>query len=223
MISLLPLKHVTIALVFLTLSIAAANQARYGLNNRAKECPYIEDIMPCICTYEIVLGEERLTLDCTGVSSEEELAAVFQSYFPTTEFYEFKMNASDVVIKLDDEIQGVSFERFTLSPGPFPKLLEVTDQFFNSSADTVDFIRIQASQIQETTFPFASIPSYRNLTKLYLFETNISSIPEIVSDSITNFGVYFSPVTDISPGEKLFEKNWVLNYENKPIFLLEKQ
>jgi len=161
-------------------------------------CPQSEAILPCSCWAENIATETKLYLDCTGAATLGQLETVFQQDFPVKSFYQFSMNHSYTFENLNITTNGVNFIRFQFSPGPFV-MKSIADNFLKSSLLTMRDIVVEDSKLE--TFPFENIHNYKNLELLFIFNSSISSIPKLESNSIRKLSVGYSNLTEIIPGK----------------------
>ena len=163
--------------------------------SKAFPCPDAADIAPCVC---IEIGF-NLYLDCTDAESDEELEQVFQQYFPVREFFEFQMHRTESLVNLNFTTNGVSFENFIFSTGPF-SIQNIADEFFADSALDVTVIDIESSQIGDDGFPFASLSNYPQLDTLQLTGGQITEVPRIVSFSLSALRLSNNQIASVEPG-----------------------
>lgn len=165
-------------------------------NRAAFPCPYAAAILPCVCTVD---DTSNITVDCTEVDSEEQLAAVFQQDFPVKELYQFSMANNSAVKTLDNFLNGVTFDRVSLEPGPFV-LETVSEQFLLALKDTLQYLSISYSNLTTEQFPFAVLPSMNLLETLRFYGSEFNSIPPILAPKLSLFLVNYSPVDRLLNG-----------------------
>ena len=82
-----------------------------GAQARVYPCPGAADIAPCVCTVD----GSNLYMDCSAISSNEELNAVFLNDFPVPAFYEFRIDDNPFLTQLQFYCFGnVTFQRIIL-------------------------------------------------------------------------------------------------------------
>ena len=162
---------------------------------KAFPCPLAEDISPCVCSFE----NDKLSLDCTEVSSEEELEDVFSQDFPVTEFHTFSMDHSEIRY-LNMSTNNLSFELFAFYPGPF-QFEVISDTFLNGSAETMTDFGILSSPIKDGGFPFSKLEEYTQLRQLFLEDVDLTYLPEIRSNSLRDLRVAISEITEFEPSK----------------------
>ena len=158
-------------------------------------CPAAAAIAPCTCLWLLT----ELYLDCTSAVSNEEINQVFQQEFPVKAFYEFAITETSSIIDLDFSTNGVTFWRFNFISGP-TTIETVSENVFLDSTDMVRVIMFENSQITETGFPFDALSSYSNLDFLDFYGSQLSSVPPITSDTLTQLVVGNNLITEVSPG-----------------------
>ena len=142
-------------------------------------CPDETDIAPCVCTFT---DATDLTMDCSAVESDVQLAAIFTQNFPVEEFYNFQINNNDKIQLLPDVFNGVSFRYIYLSD--VPNLAQITNYALADSRDTLEHIYIYDSLLTEDTFPFSTMDQYPKLNYLYINVCNINFLPAFTSSSL---------------------------------------
>ena len=162
---------------------------------KAFPCPEAPDIAPCVC---VEVGAD-LYLDCTDVESDEQLEQIFQADFPVKFFYEFQVHRSDSLVNLNFTTNGVSFEHFYFAVGPFA-IETVTEDLFTDSALVVETIGFEYSRITDGNFPFDSLSNYPSLYFLDLYGGELTTVPRIVSFSLTGLVLGRNRITAVEPG-----------------------
>ncbi|CAL4176288.1 unnamed protein product, partial [Meganyctiphanes norvegica] len=134
-------------------------------------CPEISAILPCICTHK---SDENLTdIDCSEVTSENELRKVFNSTFPTKNFDKFIILNNDHLKVLESGVfNGITFEEFFIQNS---QIENIEIDAFNDSFATAYMIVLLGNKIQD--FPFNVLHNFSNLTYLNLNFNPLGSIP----------------------------------------------
>jgi hypothetical protein len=170
-----------------------------GINDiraAAFPCPIPEDIHPCVCWTE----EEGIYLDCTDVTSEQQLENVFMQDFPVTEFYQFQINQTDILVDMNFTSNGVSFEKLLLYPGPL-SIRSISNKFLMNSYTTLKTICIYNSQLTEAGFPLDNLNIFEMLDFLSFDGSNVSHLPNLVSETLTGLRIIYSDIVNLYPGK----------------------
>ncbi|ROT75235.1 Oplophorus-luciferin 2-monooxygenase non-catalytic subunit [Penaeus vannamei] len=134
------------ALVVLRSCEGAANNALGAL-----PCPDPEDIYPCVCT---VGTENHMTMDCSHVASEDELARVFSSNLPFTKFHRLMIEGNQKLrILREGDLGPVSFAIIKITSG---FLEEVQGGALAGSHTTADTIDLSGNPL--SVWPFYELP-----------------------------------------------------------------
>ncbi|KAK8723109.1 hypothetical protein OTU49_011846 [Cherax quadricarinatus] len=145
-------------------------------------CPGSTEISPCICTAD---PHFDMSLDCSLVKSNDELARVFSSVFPFGEFVELtiQQNPSDPEYNLNalepNIFIGLSFERIIITG---TKLTAIEENTFSDSYKFLSYLNLSDNKI--TYFPFQTLLMYTELQTLILDDNQIDVLPSIQSDSL---------------------------------------
>ena len=175
------------------------------LRAAAFPCPIPEDIHPCVCWTHIT----RLNLDCTDVTSEQELANVFLQDFPEKEFYQFRINHTETVVYMNFNTNGVSFEKIYLSPGPVT-IRGVSDYFLLNSHKTLTIFETENSQLTEAGFPLDELNNFEILDRLIIYNSNVAQLPNLLSQNLSYLDITFSDLTHLYPG-----KSFIIDLKSK--------
>ena len=161
-------------------------------------CPDETDIAPCLCIFTNITD---LTLNCSAVESDEQLAAIFTQNFPVKEFYMFMINNNDKIQLLPDVFNGVSFRYIRLYN--VPNLAQITNYALADSRDTLENIHIYNSILTEDTFPFSTLDQYTKLNHLYIEYCNIYFLPAFNSSSLQTLIIKYGHI-DVLPAGKIY-------------------
>lgn len=168
-----------------------------GISREAEfPCPDAATIAPCVCTIGI---NSTVNLDCTLVESDEQLQAVFKEGFPTKSLYQFNMVNNSAITLFHDFLNGVSFEKVNLSPGPFA-LEAISNNFLLDINDTLNELNIVDSRLTTEFFPFYLLPYMNQLESLYILGSNIDRIPEIRAPILSTLMIQRSLVQSVEIG-----------------------
>ncbi|KAK8723100.1 hypothetical protein OTU49_011844 [Cherax quadricarinatus] len=174
-----------------TLAFTISESKDYIPQPRAWPCPNSTDILPCTCTST---QETDLKIDCSLVKSNDELARVFQSVFPFSEFLELNIeqNPNDPAYNLNaiepNVFNGLSFERIIIRG---TKLTAVEEQAFTDSYNYLNYLNLANNQLNR--FPFETLSNYIRLSSLVLDDNEFSELPSITSSSLQSISVSGNP------------------------------
>ena len=159
-------------------------------------CPDETDIAPCLCTFT---DASDLTMDCSAVESDVQLAAIFTKKFPVKEFYMFLIYNNDKIQLLPDVFNGVSFRYIRLLS--VPNLAQITNYALAHSRDTLEYIRIYNSSLTEDTFPFSLLDQYSKLNSLNFDFCNIYFLPAFNSSSLQTLTIVDCHISELPAGK----------------------
>jgi len=159
---------------------------------RSFPCPEPEDIAPCLCT---ALTNGELVLDCSKVSSDEQLASVFQQHFPVTNFNSFLLLDNTHITNIGNDFNEVTFQDVSLNY--VPNLLHVSNFLFESSKNTLQQIYIFNSKLSEETFPIWEIDRLTNLFALQIHQSHFKALPQLNSKTLEIFEVTNANVSSL--------------------------
>ncbi|CAL4155141.1 unnamed protein product [Meganyctiphanes norvegica] len=142
-------------------------------------CPDASVILPCICTHNN--DDNSTDIDCSGVTSENELKKIFNSTLPTKNFGKFIIMYNKHLKVLESGVfNGITFEEFFISNNEIEK---VENGAFNDSFATAYMMVLLGNKIQH--FPFSTLHKFANLTYLNLNFNPLGSIPSDGFQGIT--------------------------------------
>ncbi|XP_045616942.1 oplophorus-luciferin 2-monooxygenase non-catalytic subunit [Procambarus clarkii] len=140
-------------------------------------CPNPDQIFPCTCSESTF---PNLIMDCSDVTSEEELAAVFSANFPKLNFHEFIMrNNTHVRVLREGALGNTTYQEFSITNGV---LEEIEDHALSGSFSTAHKFDFSFNKI--STFPFQDLSQFPKLLQLYLNTNNLTEFPQMVSPSL---------------------------------------
>ena len=163
---------------------------------RAFPCPNATDILPCECG---VNTASQMIIDCSNVTSNEELNSVFLKHFPVTEFFLFSLFNNDNVTQLQANcFQDISFERIEIYNTP----LNLVSQYaLDSSANTLSYLFIRIGQLSDSTFPWHDLARYTKLDFVNIdYHDPLTWLPPLTSDAITTLRLSDSSIAALAPG-----------------------
>ena len=159
-------------------------------------CPDETDITPCVCTFT---DATDLTMDCSVVESDEQLAAIFTKNFPVKNFYMFLIYNNDKIQLLSDVFNGVSFRYLELFS--VPNLAQITNGALADSRDTLENVEIYNSSLTEDTFPFSTLDQYTKLNYLKIYSSNMNFLPAFKSPSLQTLIIGDGHISELPAGK----------------------
>ena len=167
-----------------------------GPQSRVFPCPEAADIAPCVCTVDV---NSSLNMDCSAITSNEDLNTVFLSDFPVPTFKDFMIGNNTYFTELQSNCFGnVTFQRIIILD---TNINYVSPNALENSAGTLNYIYIRGGSLTDSTFPFNSIFQYTNLDSLYInTQAQLNWVPAMTSNILTNLGLYYSPIDSFAPG-----------------------
>ncbi|XP_047485653.1 oplophorus-luciferin 2-monooxygenase non-catalytic subunit-like [Penaeus chinensis] len=173
------------SLLFALSALSALRSCEGAANDglRALPCPDPADIFPCVCTTG---SENHMTMDCSDLASEDELARVFSSNLPFTKFHLLKIEENqNLRVLREGDLGPASFSVIIINGGV---LEEVQYGAFAGSYSTAEVIDLSRNALTE--FPFYELPLFTSLSTVAVDNNVISSIPVLQSASLKdlNFG-----------------------------------
>lgn len=167
--------------------IGVSSGQQLGPHPKEWPCPIANDILPCICFADEYFN---LTMDCSGVQSDEELAGAFKGVvFPFYEFLEFK-----IIHEPDDPDNDLTHIGLgTLGDTYYyiinihgTKLQSIEDEAFANSHESLRILDLSGNKL--LNFPFESLATYESLQTFRIDDNSFLSLPPIVSASLEIFG-----------------------------------
>ena len=159
-------------------------------------CPEAASIAPCRCSV-ITPG---LQMDCSDVTSDEELNAAFLSYFPVTDFYLFKLFDNVAVKQLQANcFSNVTFDTISIYNTSINMISG--DALALSGSYNLESISIEGGYLTESTFPFDYLYQWEKLEYLSVTEqSQMTAVPTITSNWLNRLHLSGSAIDSISPG-----------------------
>ena len=164
-----------------------------GRSSDESFCPTPEDILPCTCYYQY----ERIFFVCQDVTSDE-LFNVFQQEFPLKELFLLSVELSFEPMVLNFSTNGISFEQIYFDD---TDVLEIHNEFFESSTDTLTTIGINNAKLNANGFPFSILPSLTQLWCIELTNAGLSQLEKISSATIDDIHIAGNDIDTIEPGK----------------------
>lgn len=152
-------------------------------------CPNAEEIKPCVCK---VNTEYHMYMDCSQVTSEEELRTIFNKEFRYKDFYmlTIKYNKSLKTLRAGD-LGDSTFNIVDIEMGV---LEEIEEEAFVRSYDTLYTLRLKGNQLK--TVP--DISHFKNLNVLEVASNRFKSLPILKSTSLDTLLFYHNNIETVS-------------------------
>ncbi|CAL4076886.1 unnamed protein product, partial [Meganyctiphanes norvegica] len=167
--------------------------AAFSSGSAEGECPEPGDIAPCVC--ENTNGS--LSMSCSGIQDEDELARVFEASYPSREFKKLSLSMYWNMTVLRNGVFGdVKFSHVSIVSGA---LETVEDYAFWNMSTTLRVLELQINNLR--TFPFHTLTECGVLETLTLWENKLEgTLPQIVSPSLKTLYLGYNSLTGISHG-----------------------
>lgn len=152
-----------------------------------RPCPDAQDILPCVC---YLIAEDVMSMDCSDVTSEYELAQVFQSHFPFTQFYSLNIINNQFLTALESGVFGeVTFEVFNIAD---TTVATVERGALSGSYKTATEMNFCSNVIE--SFPFDELPNFESLTHLDVSDNYIENMTSIASKTLQFLNLAYNPL-----------------------------
>jgi len=158
-------------------------------------CPPPEDIYPCRCG--VITYYKFPHLDCSDVTSDEQLSAIFKADFPVKRIFKFDIYDNEAITKLGNDLTTLTFVFIDVRR---TSLQYVSEHFLRTNADSLQYLHIQQSQLSENSFPFYTVEFLTQLTELILQGNKFTYIPYVKSASLTAIALNNNSMNRIDPG-----------------------
>ncbi|XP_071541492.1 oplophorus-luciferin 2-monooxygenase non-catalytic subunit-like [Panulirus ornatus] len=167
--------------------VEASNQSPQDDGPRDLACPDAQDIFPCVCSLN---SQNSMDMNCSEVTSEDELAAVFQANFPSTTFHRLTIFGNrQLRILKSDALGSATFEEFWITDGAL-ELVE-DNALIGSSATAVHMV-FNFNNI--VLFPFSDLHFFTSLKSLDLRHNFLAGFPVLVSPSLQTLYLSHNPL-----------------------------
>jgi len=158
-------------------------------------CPESFDIAPCRCYVD---SYDHLILDCSMGESDEQMAGIFNQYWPVKNFYKWRISDNIHLKNFDYDLHGLTFEYIDFDNLSLMKT--VSPDFFSESSADLKELHIIGTIME--TFPLGNVSEFAILTTISISGSKLEVIPPIVSESLEELAVNYSPLlTDIPAGK----------------------
>jgi len=179
-------------------------------------CPEHVDIFPCKCSYDSI----HLDLDCSDVIGNAQLKRIFEARFPTKNYRKFTISHNPHITQLNDILNNVTFTDVELV---LPNLSVVSQYFLFDSQEVLESLVISSSSLTKDTFPFTSLPFYKQLENLVIDNASFPDLPKMFSDSIGKMHFSDSKIEHLHEGVFMDSKNLAqVNMDNNQLQFLPK-
>nr|XP_045596386.1 oplophorus-luciferin 2-monooxygenase non-catalytic subunit-like [Procambarus clarkii] len=159
---------------------------------RLATCLAAEDITPCVCSQE---DPQVLDMDCSEVADENELAAVFQANFPSTNFRRLTIKANQNLKTLrSGDLGDASFQEIWITKGG---LEEIQEGALSGSVSTVTYLVFNYNNI--SSFPFVDLETFTHVQSLDLRHNNIRGFPMLFSTTLETLYLSGNPLGELPP------------------------
>ncbi|XP_066957000.1 oplophorus-luciferin 2-monooxygenase non-catalytic subunit-like [Macrobrachium rosenbergii] len=129
-------------------------------------------------------------MDCSNVTSERELRSIFDRDFPTNYFMKFLMDGNKYVRTLSEGIFGEkTFEQVIITNGVLGR---VEPKALLGSVRSLGNIELTSNEL--TYFPSEEIPQYKNIWSLSLRDNKLTSLANIVSQTLMDIKLDENPM-----------------------------
>ncbi|CAG0885901.1 unnamed protein product [Darwinula stevensoni] len=154
------------------------------------QCPNPSEIEPCVCEINSDFGYDILLLDCSAVTSTEELQVAFQADFPTPVVDELLVRNATLDFLPAGVFGSKELKKAIISES---RLRSVDGNAFAGSEGSLTWLDLSENQLQE--FPFEEILSgLTQLSHLTLWRNSLSSIPSLSSQSLLWLNLAFNQI-----------------------------
>lgn len=155
-------------------------------------CPEAEDIYPCTC---FINEYEDIEMNCSGITSELDLANAFNATFPMKYFNKLTIENNKYLKKLKEgDLGNVSFEWIYITN---TSLFELGNRSLSGSYSRLSFLQLKNNKI--SVFPFEELTLFENLYSLNLPDNAIQQLPSLVSSTLTELILDYNPLEFIPP------------------------
>ena len=165
----------------------------------APTCPEASSIAPCVCSVD---AESRLYMDCSSITSNDELRNVYLNDFPNTEFYEFKLYDNNNITELGTYVFGnVTFERILIEN---TKIDSVSEYSLSMNRSRLRHMYINEGFLTENSFPFSSLDTFSNIHALLFYDQHhMTLVPPLTSSSLASICFSSCSIASIHPGKQV--------------------
>lgn len=157
---------------------------------RALPCPDEVDILPCVCTVQT----DFMDMDCSAVTSSNQLALVFSAEFPFLNFNNlFIINNTRITSLRIGDLGQATFQRISITGGSLETVVEGALQ---NSYNTLLVLDLSENVLVD--FPFDELSSFMYLDELDFEDNRLGSFPHIYSSSLRILQMGYNPLGTVS-------------------------
>lgn len=157
---------------------------------RSLPCPNANDISPCVCT---VKEDFTMDMDCSGVSSSNELSWIFSNDFPFLDFDNLIIRGNEHIRSLRvGDLGQATFQRINITDGTLESVVHGALEY---SYGTLVSLDLSANHV--TDFPFDEISSFTNIDELDFRYNALDTFPHIHSSTLRSFQMGYNPLKTI--------------------------
>ena len=190
------MRNIFITLALLSSVLKNADALASGL------CPVPADIAPCYCIESPVSAtESTYIMDCSQATTNEQITEAFQADFPTTEYYQLRIETPTVLTEFTFSTGDVTFTYFYLHN---PTLTSLSRGIFDPSAAVLATIEIEVTQLTE--FPFEALSDYPVIGTVDISQSKIAEITPITSNSLFKLSLTQNSISTLRAGKIAFFK-----------------
>ncbi|KAK4318248.1 hypothetical protein Pmani_010742 [Petrolisthes manimaculis] len=155
-------------------------------------CPPAEDIQPCVCTV-IDSSTYDIEMDCSSVTTNDELASIFSKDFPYNDFFSLVIDNNNHLTTIrPGDFGQKTFQQIHITSG---SLQTVYNNAFSSSYDTLTEIDIENTNLDY--FPFHELNLFPQLYHLHLENNHLLGSPVLTSSSLGYLYLNGNPIDGI--------------------------
>ncbi|KAK3867763.1 hypothetical protein Pcinc_026808 [Petrolisthes cinctipes] len=155
-------------------------------------CPPAEDIQPCVCTV-IDSSTFDIEMDCSSVTTNDELASIFSKDFPYNDFFSLVIDNNNHLTTIrPGDLGQKTFQEIHISSG---SLKTVEYNAFSSSYGTLTDLDITSTNLDY--FPFNELNLFTQLDHLDLQNNLLHGSPLLTSSSLRYLYLSGNPIDGI--------------------------
>ncbi|CAG0884310.1 unnamed protein product [Darwinula stevensoni] len=159
------------------------------------KCPEADEIRPCTCgSHDPDIGFHQPDLDCSKARTSGAISSVLRkNSWPTTLFWEFRLQDNENVEKLPRGVSGIlSFQSIRIKN---TSVETVHPSFILQSNDRLLVLEIQNSRLK--AFPSHILHQLPNLLTLNLRNNSLTDLPALQSASLRVLHLQFNNITRV--------------------------
>ncbi len=158
-----------------------------GTATRVFPCPDDNPILPCVCSDN---PNQTLDMDCSEVTSSDQLAGIFSIHFPFNDFDNLFIKGNPYIRTLRvGDLGDVSFSRIHITSG---RLESVVRGALETSYSTLISLDLSGNHV--TDFPFDEISSYWHNDELNFRYNALATFQRIQSSTLRSVQMGYNPL-----------------------------